>query len=81
MIHLPLGAEQGDQDTMGVIDQGNTVKIIATGEQGVVVGPSSSGGFKYHHAGSGRMNIAVYSVLLDSGEVRQYIGAAIELVA
>jgi len=66
---------------MGTIDQGSTINITATGEQGVVIAPSTGGPFKNHHAGPSRSNIPVFTVLLESGEVRQYIGSAIELVS
>lgn len=63
----------------GTINQGSNVTVKASGENGVVVAPSSGGPYKLFHAGNDRMNISVFSVLLDSGEVRQYTGAAIEL--
>lgn len=64
----------------GTITQGSAVKVKATGERGVVIAPSSGGPYKLHHAGPDRMNIAVFSVLLDSGEVRHYTFEALELV-
>ena len=64
----------------GMIGQGSHVTIKATGEDGVVVAPSSGGPYKLYHAGAGQWNIPVFSVLLDSGEMRQYTQAAINLV-
>jgi hypothetical protein len=63
----------------GAINQGSNVTVKTTGENGVVVAPSSGGPYKFFHAGNDRLNIPVFSVLLDTGEVRQYDGAAIEL--
>ncbi|WFR67179.1 hypothetical protein P9139_00475 [Curtobacterium flaccumfaciens] len=60
---------------------GSAVTITATGEHGVVVAPHIAGSFTFMQAGSDRLNIPVYSVLLASGEVRQYVGAALELEA
>lgn len=61
-----------------MITSGSTVKT-PTGEIGVVINPPSGGPFAYHEAGQARMNIAVYAVLLDSGEVRHYERSALEL--
>lgn len=65
--------------TQVTITQGSTVTVQATGDTGVVIAPSAGGAYKLHHAGEDRLNISVFSVLLDSGEVRQYTFEALEL--
>ncbi|NII42093.1 hypothetical protein E9228_002751 [Curtobacterium flaccumfaciens] len=63
----------------GTINQGSNVTVKTTGENGVVVAPSSGGPYKFLHGGNDQLNIPVFSVLLGTGEVRQYTGSAIEL--
>lgn len=65
--------------TDGQIHQGSKVKVKDTGEAGMVVAPSTGGPSKLYHGGDGQMNIAVFSILLENGAVRQYVRASLEL--
>ena len=65
--------------TNEMIGYGDKVKVKVTGENGLVASRQPEGSYRLFHAGDNRMNIAVFHVLLDSGEVRQYVYDALEL--
>lgn len=55
-----------------MLELGNRV-TTPTGEEGTLATIQGTGGtFAYYGAGSTNMNIAVWAVILDNGEVRNY---------
>ena len=63
-----------------VIKLGDRVRVLGTSEEGEVIAPPIFSTWVRYH-GRKRSHIPVFSIELDSGEVRFYVARAFEIVS